>query len=72
MCWSKPGRITEIKEQKAKVYLSGVERDIALDLITDAKIGEYVLIHAGYAIQKVDEEMAKFTIDFFKGEQGNA
>ncbi len=72
MCWSVPGRITDIKEQTARVDISGVERDIALDLITDAKIGEYVLIHAGYAIQKVDEEMARFTIDFFKGDQGNA
>ncbi|MDP8299426.1 MAG: HypC/HybG/HupF family hydrogenase formation chaperone [Candidatus Tantalella remota] len=71
MCWSVPGRIVDIEEQKARVDISGVERDIALDLITDPKVGDYVLIHAGYAIQKVDEEQAKFTIEFFKGAQGN-
>ena len=72
MCWSVPGRITEIKDQTAKVDITGAERAIALDLLPDAAIGDYVLIHAGYAIQKVDEEKARFTIDFFKGDNKNA
>ena len=67
MCWSVPGKITEINNNLAKVEISGIERDVALDLISEAKEGEYVLVHAGYAIQKVDEDRAKFTIDFFKG-----
>ncbi len=66
MCWSVPGRITGISDNIAQVEISGVTRDIAMDLIDDAAVGEYVLVHAGYAIQKVDEEKARFTIDFFK------
>ena len=67
MCWSVPGKIIEINDNLAKVEISGIERDVALDLISDPKEGEYVIVHAGYAIQKVDEDRAKFTIDFFKG-----
>lgn len=65
MCWSVPGKITEVKGNIAAVEISGVVRDVAMDLIDDPAAGEYVLVHAGYAIQKVDEESAKFTIEFF-------
>lgn len=66
MCWSIPGKIIELKGNTAVVEISGVKKEVVLDLIDDAAIGEYLLVHAGYAIQKVDEEKAKFTIDFFK------
>lgn len=65
MCWSVPGKITEVKGNTAKVEISGVKREVAMDLIDAPRVGEYVLIHAGYAIQRVDEESAKFTMDFF-------
>ncbi|MDP8258562.1 MAG: HypC/HybG/HupF family hydrogenase formation chaperone [Candidatus Aadella gelida] len=67
MCWSVPGKITEIKGKIATIELSGIKKDVALDLISEPEVGEYVLVHAGYALQKVSEEKAKFTIDFFKG-----
>jgi len=70
MCWSVPGRITEVNGNVAKVEISGIYRDVPLDLISDPAVGDYVLVHAGYAIQKVDEDKAKFTIEFLKG--GNA
>ena len=70
MCWSVPGKIKEIKSNIAKVEISGIERDVVLDLVTDPKVGEYVLVHAGYALQKVDQEKAEFTISFFKGQAG--
>ncbi len=66
MCWSVPGKIIEINGSIGTIVLSGVKKDIPLDLIDDPKIGDYVLIHAGYAIQKVDEEKADFTANFFK------
>ncbi len=73
MCWSVPGKIVELKSANiASVELSGVTRDVSLDLIDDAKVGEYLLVHAGYALQKVDEEKAKFTIDFFNQGKTNA
>ncbi len=72
MCWSVPGKIIDIEGNIATVEHSGVQRKVPLDLITDPAIGEYVLVHAGYAIQKVSEEKAKFTIDFFKTRGKNA
>ena len=66
MCWSIPGKIVGICDNIAKVKISGISKDVGLDLIDNPAIGEYVLVHAGYAIQKVNEESAKFTIDFFK------
>ena len=65
MCWSIPGRIVDINGKTSTVDVSGIKKEANLDLVPDAAIGDYVLIHAGYAIQKVDEEKAKFTIDFF-------
>ena len=72
MCWSVPGRITKVKQKIATVEVSGIFREVPLDLVTDAKVGDYVLVHAGYAIQKVDEEKARFTIEFLKGNKTNA
>ncbi|MBF0494007.1 MAG: HypC/HybG/HupF family hydrogenase formation chaperone [Candidatus Omnitrophica bacterium] len=67
MCWSVPGKVVRVEGNKAIVEVAGVKKDAALDLLNDVKVGEYVLIHAGYALQKVDEKSAKFTIKFFKG-----
>jgi hydrogenase expression/formation protein HypC len=63
MCLSVPGKILEIKGNMAKVDVGGFLREISLDLCPDVSIGEYVLIHAGFAIQKVDEEEAEETLD---------
>jgi len=50
----------------ATVDVGGVLRDISLDLCQDVSVGEYVLIHTGFAIQKVDEEEAKETLDLLR------
>lgn len=59
MCLAFPAKIVEIKDSLATVERSGVKRDASLMLLPDAKIGDYVLIHAGFAIQVVDEEETK-------------
>ena len=56
MCWSVPGKIIEIKGNAGTVDFSGVQKTIVLDLLSNPEVGEYVLVHAGYAIQKVNEE----------------
>jgi hydrogenase expression/formation protein HypC len=66
MCLSVPGKIVKIKQNMASVDVGGMLRDISLDLCPEALIGEYVLIHAGFAIQKVDEEEAMETLAFLK------
>jgi hydrogenase expression/formation protein HypC len=66
MCLSVPGKIVKIKKNMAGVDVGGVLRDISLDLCPEVSIGEYVLIHAGFAIQKIDEKEAEETLDFLK------
>lgn len=62
MCLGVPGKIVEIMGNTARVDVGGFLREISLDLCPHVSTGEYVLIHTGFAIQKVDEEDAKETL----------
>jgi len=66
MCLGIPGRVVEIEKNVAKVDVGGLLRDISLDLCPEVSVGEYVLIHTGFAIQKVDEEEATETLDLLR------
>ncbi len=59
MCLAVPGKILEIEGPKAKVDFNGVTRQITIALIADAQVGDYVVVHAGYAIEKMSEEDAQ-------------
>ena len=60
MCLSIPSKVIEIDENNvATVETLGVTRKVSLDLISEeVKVGEYVLIHVGYAMQKIDTQFA--------------
>lgn len=62
MCLSIPAKILSIEGQKAKVSLGGAEYNAALNLVEDVKVGDYVLLHSGFAIQKINEEEAMETM----------
>ncbi len=65
VCLAVPGRIIEIvdeSQQIAKVEVGGVRRNISVALLDDVQVGDWVLIHVGFAIQKVDEEEALQTL----------
>jgi hydrogenase expression/formation protein HypC len=62
MCLAVPARVTEINEGAGRVDLAGVVREVSFALLPDARVGDYVLLHAGYALQKVDEAEAEETI----------
>lgn len=62
MCLAIPTRIIEIKGTNAVVEFGGVRKEIGLQLVPDAKVGDYVLLHAGFAIQKMDEGEARETL----------
>lgn len=66
MCLGIPGKVTEIEKNMAKVEVGGLLREVALDLCPEVSIGDYVLIHAGFAIQRLDEEEARETLDLLK------
>ena len=67
MCLAIPALITETKpDRMATVNILGVTREVALDLTPQAEAGDYVLVHAGFAIEVVDEQFAQETIDLIK------
>lgn len=64
MCLAVPGKILSIQEDhRAEVDFGGITRSVQLDLVPDALKGEYVIVHAGFAIQKLSEEDARETLD---------
>jgi hydrogenase expression/formation protein HypC len=65
MCLAIPVRIMEINGQMARVELDGVEREVSLALTPEARPGDYVLIHTGYAISVLDEAEALETLKLF-------
>lgn len=67
MCLAIPAQVKEIHENNlATVDILGVTREVALDLTPSAQVGSYVLIHAGFAIEVVDEKSAQETLDLIK------
>jgi len=66
MCVAVPSLITAIDGTEAEVDIGGISRKASLMLTPDAKIGDYVLIHAGYAISIVDREEAEATLELFR------
>ena len=68
MCLSIPSKVIEIDENNvATVETLGVTRKVSLDLISeDVKVGEYVLIHVGYAMQKIDTQFALESLEVYK------
>lgn len=64
MCLAIPAKITELKDNRlATVDILGVTRDISVDLTPQAAVGDFVLVHAGFAIEVVDPDYAQETID---------
>ena len=66
MCLAVPMQIVKVDGNRAVVESQGVETTIALDLVDDAKPGDYVIVHAGFAIQKLEEDEAKETLAIFE------
>jgi hydrogenase expression/formation protein HypC len=59
MCLAVPARIYEKNGLDAIVEFGGVKRQVRLDLLPDAEVGEFVLLHTGFAIEKVNKEEAE-------------
>ena len=62
MCLAVPMKVIEIKDNEAVVELSGLKKKINLGLLEKIDVGDYVIVHAGFAIQKLDEEEAEKTL----------
>ncbi len=72
MCLGVPGRIVAIAEPNAlgismgKVNFSGIVKDVCLAYVPEAKIGEYVMVHAGFALNTLDEAEANEVFDLLR------
>ena len=55
MCLAIPSKIVKIENNMATIDVDGVKREASLLLLDDPKVGEYVIVHAGFAIHKIDE-----------------
>ena len=68
MCLAIPGRINSLHENvgvpMARVDFGGITREACLSYVPDARVGDYVLVHVGFAISKVDEEEAARTYQY--------
>ena len=66
MCLALPSLVTELlPDDQAKVTLGGVTKTISLALVSDVGPGDYVIVHVGYALTKVDPEEAEKTLALF-------
>ncbi|GAA1853873.1 MULTISPECIES: HypC/HybG/HupF family hydrogenase formation chaperone [Asanoa] len=70
MCLAVPGQVMSIAERDgtlmADVDFGGVRKDVCLQYVPDAAVGEYVVVHVGFAIQRLDEDSAKQTLANFE------
>jgi hydrogenase expression/formation protein HypC len=68
MCLAIPGKIIELNEKNgvrmSKVDFGGITREACMEYVPEARIGEYVLVHVGFAISRVDEEEAARTYQY--------
>jgi len=66
MCLGIPGQIVEVRENEfmpmGKVDFGGIAREVCLAYVPEAEIGDYVIVHAGFAISRLDEEEAQETL----------
>jgi len=66
MCLAIPAEVTKVEGNKGVVDYGGLEQEISLDLVEDVHQGDYVLIHVGFAIEKLSKEAALETLAIFK------
>jgi hydrogenase expression/formation protein HypC len=70
MCLAVPGRVVGIEDRDgtrmARVDFGGVVKDVCLAYVPDAAVGEYVIVHVGFALQRLDEESARASLELFE------
>ncbi len=70
MCLAIPGRVLDIGKQDGttmgEVDFGGLRKEVCLEYLPEVQVGEYVIVHVGFAIQRVDEESARETLALFE------
>ncbi|MCF6521925.1 HypC/HybG/HupF family hydrogenase formation chaperone [Streptomyces sp. JJ36] len=69
MCLAVPGRVVGVHERDgtrmAEVDFGGVVKEVCLEYLPDLRVGEYTIVHVGFALQRLDEESARQTLELF-------
>ena len=69
MCLAVPGRVLDINDRDgtrmATVDFGGVVKEVCLEYLPDLRVGEYAIVHVGFALQRLDEESARHTLELF-------
>ncbi|MEA1866879.1 MAG: HypC/HybG/HupF family hydrogenase formation chaperone [Thermodesulfobacteriota bacterium] len=66
MCLAIPAKVTNIEGDMATIEVARVVRSVSLMLVTDVVVGDYVIVHAGFAIHKVDPEEAQESLELLR------
>lgn len=66
MCLAIPAKILKIEDNLAQVDMAGVRRQADIRMVSNVRVGEYILIHAGFAIEKIGEKEAKETLQLLR------
>lgn len=67
MCLAIPSKVISIENDSGTIDVEGVRREVSFVLLNDTiQVGDYVIVHAGFAIHKIDEKTAKETIDLLR------
>jgi hydrogenase expression/formation protein HypC len=66
MCLAIPSKVVEIKDNMGTIDVAGVRREASLLLLEDPQIGDWVIVHAGFAIQKIDEATAQESLRYLR------
>ncbi|MDP3871516.1 MAG: HypC/HybG/HupF family hydrogenase formation chaperone [Methyloversatilis sp.] len=72
MCLAIPAMLVELRaDERAVVNLGGIRKDVSIELVPEAQVGDYVIVHVGHAIGMIDPEEAERTLALF-GEMAEA
>ncbi len=66
MCLAIPSRIVKIENEMATIDVDGVQRQASLLLLEEPRVGDWVIVHAGFAIHKIDEVSARETLQLLR------
>lgn len=66
MCYAIPAKILEMNGDMAKVDYGGILKEVNISLVDDLEVGDYILIHAGFGMEKLDKEAAKDSLEIIR------
>jgi hydrogenase expression/formation protein HypC len=66
MCLAVPAKIIELKDASATVEMDGLRKEISIELLEEIKVGDYVIVHVGYALSKLEQKEAEAMLEMIR------